>query len=358
MSNFAKLHFFTLLLAFLAAPLAAVCAQSPSSIGGRTIQLTISSGSSPFASSGSYRFLPSATDTSYATVPISGSVSASFGTHTYTKTDTNTAQLSFTDSVVGTLIAHCTFNTTNSGTYVLTGVSFPGSSQSGTFFLYSGASPVFIGGLNIIVTVTSGAQPFATGGNFQFLPALSGDAYTIVGRSGVANSAGTLSYTQNSPMTGIISFTDSVTGSGFSSQLSFDSETSGTAFLRQSSGGGYQTGIFTIASSGTVIAWGNNLHGETIIPAAAQSGVTAIAAGYYHSLALKNGSVLAWGTNEYGQTAVPAAAQSGVMAIAAGAAHSVVLKTNGAVVAWGKERPRPNECANRSPKRGYADCGG
>lgn len=37
-------------------------AASPTSIGGRTIQLTVSSGTYPFANSGVYRFLPSAVD--------------------------------------------------------------------------------------------------------------------------------------------------------------------------------------------------------------------------------------------------------------------------------------------------------
>ena len=89
-------------------------AQSPSTIGGRTIQLTISSGSFPFASSGSYRFLPSAVDNGYAIVPISGNVDPSTGTHTYTKTGANTAKLSLVDSDVGGLTANCTFTTPTS----------------------------------------------------------------------------------------------------------------------------------------------------------------------------------------------------------------------------------------------------
>ena len=331
-----KTHFLTVLLALLATPFADIRAQSPASIGGRTIQLTISSGSPPFASSGAYRFLPSATDSSYASVPISGPISTSFGTHTYAKTGPNTARLSFTDSIVGTTTADCTFSTENSGTYVLTGVSFPGSSQTGTFFLYSGSAPVSIAGLNIIVTVTSGAAPFATNGYFQLFPALAGTVYTLVGRTGVADSSGTFSYNQNSAMTGIISFTDSISGAGFSSQLSFASETTGTVFLRQSVGGGYQTGTFKIASPGSVVTWGASIYGLANVPAPAQSGVIAVAAGVYHTVVLKNdGSVLAWGWNNAGQTNVPAAGQSGVMAIAAGHHHSVALKTNGSVVAWG-----------------------
>jgi hypothetical protein len=52
------------------------------------------------------------------------------------------------------------------------------------------------------------------------------------------------------------------------------------------------------------------------------SGATAIAAGAFHSLALKqDGTVVAWGDNGYGQSTVPAGL-SGVTAIAAGYDHS------------------------------------
>ena len=91
---------------------------------------------------------------------------------------------------------------------------------------------------------------------------------------------------------------------------------------------------------GGVIAWGCGIDtGACSVPGAATSGVTAIAAGPYHSLALKqDGSVVAWGCrdgNDYGQCNVPAAASSGVKAIAAGGSHSLALKKDGSVVAWG-----------------------
>src|SRR5512146_2261783 len=53
--------------------------------------------------------------------------------------------------------------------------------------------------------------------------------------------------------------------------------------------------------------------------------IRAIAAGYYHTVALKNdGTVAAWGYNAYGQAKVPAGL-SGVTAAAAGANHTVAL---------------------------------
>ncbi len=90
------------------------------------------------------------------------------------------------------------------------------------------------------------------------------------------------------------------------------------------------------AAFGSVVAWGDYGYHQTEVPPEAQSGVTAVAAGWYHTVALKNdGSVLAWGRNDTGQTTVPLAAQSGVMAIAGGGSHTVALKNNGMVMAWG-----------------------
>jgi len=236
----------------LAVPLVCVHAQSPSSIGGRTIQLTISSGTfPPFAASGAYRFLPSAVDSAYAIVPIVGDVAASAGSHTYTKTDADSARLSLDDSVVGELTADCRFSTPSSGTYTLTGIDFPGASQTGTFVLYAGASPTSVAGTTVTVTITSGEFPFGEDGSYRFVAAASGDTYEIIALSGdVGNSSGTYSYSQNSAYTGLIAFNDSVIGQGLSSQLSFDSPTTGTVLLQKSGSTGYQTGVFLMTTPG------------------------------------------------------------------------------------------------------------
>jgi alpha-tubulin suppressor-like RCC1 family protein len=113
-----------------------------------------------------------------------------------------------------------------------------------------------------------------------------------------------------------------------------------------------------LLSNGTVMAWGDDEVGqlgdgtnETVsaVPVAVSglSGVTAIAAGANHSLALlSNGTVMAWGENEAGQLGtgnlqesdVPVAVKglSGVTAIAAGGNHSLALLKTGAVMAWGE----------------------
>src|SRR5215831_7778411 len=74
------------------------------------------------------------------------------------------------------------------------------------------------------------------------------------------------------------------------------------------------------------------------LPPDSPSGITSIAAGDGHTLALKNdGTVLAWGCGgpyARGQCMVPSGL-AGVVAIAAGTSQSLALKNDGTVVAWG-----------------------
>jgi hypothetical protein len=82
-----------------------------------------------------------------------------------------------------------------------------------------------------------------------------------------------------------------------------------------------------LKSDGTVVAWGNSANGQTDVSAGLR-GVRAIAAGFLHTVALKrDGTVVAWGDNLYGQTDVPAGLRS-IMAIAAGGSYSVALKSS------------------------------
>ena len=144
-------------------------------------------------------------------------------------------------------------------------------------------------------------------------------------------------------------------------------------------GKGYLTGVRAVSAGkehsialkndGTVLAWGVNWDGQlgdgtntdrnTPVQVVGENGegyltdVTAISAGGYHSLALKNdGTVLAWGYNGEGQlgdgtdsdlsnTPVQIVGENGidhlngVAAISAGSNHSLAFKSDGTVWAWG-----------------------
>ena len=95
---------------------------------------------------------------------------------------------------------------------------------------------------------------------------------------------------------------------------------------------GYQDSL-ALKSDGTVYAWGYNQYGQTNVPSGL-NGVTAIACGDYHDLALKSdGTVAGWGQNTYQQTTNAAA--TNVVAVAASGSDSMVLRADGTVVTWG-----------------------
>lgn len=88
------------------------------------------------------------------------------------------------------------------------------------------------------------------------------------------------------------------------------------------------------SSGGSIVAWGDTSHGATNVPADLTN-VTLVAAGYNHSLALRNdGTVAAWGRNDHGQCDVPVGL-GGVAGLAGGFSHSLALRSDGTVVAWG-----------------------
>ena len=132
------------------------------------------------------------------------------------------------------------------------------------------------------------------------------------------------------------------------------------------SGGSPITGITAIAagqnhslalkSDGTALGWGQNSSGQigdnsttqrlNPVPVSGLTGVTLLAAGNLHSLARKSdGTVASWGANGTGQlgtgnttpSQIPVAVPglSGVTAVAAGAGHSLALKSDGSLTAWG-----------------------
>ena len=90
--------------------------------------------------------------------------------------------------------------------------------------------------------------------------------------------------------------------------------------------------IATLASTGVlrgdtaVACWGDNSSGQCNVPAGLGP-VSAVAAGYFHTVALKGDTTVAcWGRNDLGQCNVPAGLAP-VIAVAAGGYHTVALTT-------------------------------
>ena len=132
-------------------------------------------------------------------------------------------------------------------------------------------------------------------------------------------------------------------------------EVSGLSDVMAIAGGKYHS--MALKNDGTVWTWGYNEYGQLgdgtkgnnrSAPAQVPgiTGVTAISAGGYHTIALKSDStVRTWGNNWYGQLGnggtvdnttpaeIPGIAD--IKAIAGGYYHTVAIKKDGTVLAWG-----------------------
>ncbi len=118
------------------------------------------------------------------------------------------------------------------------------------------------------------------------------------------------------------------------------------------------THTLAIKEDGTVWAWGNNSNGKlgdgttvaksTPVQVNSLTGIKAITAGGAYTMVIKeDGTVWAWGTNGNGQLGdgipfavstplpVQVSGLTGAKAIAAGYVHSVALKEDGTVWTWG-----------------------
>ena len=113
-----------------------------------------------------------------------------------------------------------------------------------------------------------------------------------------------------------------------------------------------------LRSDGLVFSWGVNGYGQLGNPPVSSTpigptlvsgltGVVAIAAGVYHSLALRNdGTIYAWGGNTQGQLGIGSTSAAvstptktlnltGMVALDGGGGHSVAVRNDGTVWSWG-----------------------
>jgi RHS repeat-associated protein len=121
-----------------------------------------------------------------------------------------------------------------------------------------------------------------------------------------------------------------------------------------------QVHSYALMLDGTAEAWGDNSYGQLgqdvvpreLVPTTVPGlrGVSEIAAGAFHALALKSdGTLVTWGDNTFGQLGDPAVTPSrfaptpvagvtGLTEVAAGARHSLALQSDGTLLAWGENR--------------------
>lgn len=105
--------------------------------------------------------------------------------------------------------------------------------------------------------------------------------------------------------------------------------------------GGIHTCVINPSKNGSLVCWGDNSYGQLDV-LAGLTGVVAVAARGYHTVALKSdGTVVCFGRNDSDQCNVPTNS-SAVAAVSAWLYHTVVMTANGSIV-WGQQPP-PVEC--------------
>jgi alpha-tubulin suppressor-like RCC1 family protein len=219
-------------------------------------------------------------------------------------------------------------------TATLAGANAGSAGGTVTYVLYSDAGCTqTVPGAGSQVTVAAGSVPdsadftFTTAGTFHWQASYSGDALNQPSAS-LCNEA-----------------TETVTVMP-----------TATAVVSRIAAGDFHTCALT--SAGGVKCWGSNLYGQlgngpnpdSNVPvdvSGLASGVTAVAAGGYHSCALTDaGAVKCWGRNDLGQLGNGANANSnvpvqvsglasGVIAITGGDFHTCALTSAGGVKCWG-----------------------
>jgi hypothetical protein len=220
-------------------------AQAPASISGNTFGVQVTLGSSPFANSGYYLFLPTSS-TAYQIAGL-GDITGSSGTYSYSSSGAN-GNINLSDSLAGSIVGSFDFSTAFLGSDLLLGETY-GGYQEGNFVMFTNPVPNSITGQNFFVSVQSGGYPFASSGDFIITTAASGNSYnlTAIG-GGVINSTGTYSYSKLNASCGDIQLNDSVTGVS-TAYLALSNSVSGGYYLAQPSSGGYQVGLVTLLNA-------------------------------------------------------------------------------------------------------------
>jgi hypothetical protein len=250
--------------------------QSHAVLAGKTLNLTITSGAAPFATSGTQVLVLDAPSVGRYTIDTNGTRSGA-GTYTYSATS------------IGADLQLNTYFSTTGGAATITLYNFNASAGTGNFETFAGA------------VSNSGTWVFADssgGGGGSGLPAASvvGWGWNLSGQTTIP--------------AGLTNLIGIAAGSQFS---------------------------LALKSDGTVATWGSNDTGQTTLPAGL-SGVTAVAAGSMHAVALKSdGSIVQWGATANGQRTNFPTNNTGFTSISARFFHTLAVRSDGTVVSWGSD---------------------
>jgi len=159
---------------------------------------------------------------------------------------------------------------------------------------------------------------------------------------GVERAAGSASLTVRVDAAGL----DALLGSPWAASVA----TADNSEMQRLAAGWYHS--LAIKTDGSLWAWGYNGAGQLgdgtttqrLTPVQVLTEVAAVVAGFEHSLAIKtDGSLWAWGVNYYGglgdgtttNRSTPVQVLTGVAAVSGGGYHSLAIKTDGSLWAWG-----------------------
>ena len=209
-----------------AAPLFA--ADSPASIAGQTFDTVVTGANGGYANSGSYRFILGE-DGKYVAYATSGNVGDVAGNYVYQRVSVNAGQMSFNDAIRPGYVQTFTYNTTNTGSFVLGNLGFPGS-QRGNFRSYNGTAPSNGGTKVFTVQNANGGLNFAGRSSFRIVTR--SNDFTVQDISGRTNLfSGTFAYTRQTKSSGIMQFTDAANTNRIAI-LTFENGTQGSLFIR------------------------------------------------------------------------------------------------------------------------------
>ena len=144
-----------------------------------------------------------------------------------------------------------TWSTTSSLTLtnLSTTISDPGTAPA-RFYRARLASvayaPVSPAGLAFEMSVAAGASPFTTNGIFQWAADTNGVGYTIVGQFGATTGSGSYAYSTDGANTAFLNYVDASSSIACGATFVFTQPTSGYFYATNSSGGGFQSGSFTV----------------------------------------------------------------------------------------------------------------